>query len=83
MSRLKTEYEKNGFYSPVSVIDASLAKDYRVILENVESKIELLYSRLFNLQIYLVWCQYKVRDSYLEVRVGVQFLLNVVPDFPT
>ena len=45
MSRLKTEYEKNGFYSPVSVIDASLAKDYRVILENVESKIELLNYR--------------------------------------
>ena len=45
LSHLKTEYEKNGFYSPVSVIDASLAKDYRVILENVESKIELLNYR--------------------------------------
>lgn len=45
MGHLKAEFEKNGFYSPVAVIDASLARDYRIILENVESKIELLNYR--------------------------------------
>ena len=45
MNRLKTEYEKNGFYSPISVLDQSLAYEYRAILERVETKFELLNYR--------------------------------------
>ena len=45
MCSLKEEYEKDGFYSPVSVIDTSLALDYRNILEKTESKVELLNYR--------------------------------------
>ena len=45
MSRLKTEYEKNGFYSPISVLDQSLAHEYLTILERVETKFELLNYR--------------------------------------
>ena len=45
MNRLKTEYEKNGFYSPISVLDQSLAHEYRTILERVETKFELLNYR--------------------------------------
>ena len=45
MSSLKEDYEKNGFYSPISVIDTSLAREYRNILEKTESNIELLNYR--------------------------------------
>ena len=45
MGSLKEEYEKNGFYSPISIIDRSLAREYRNILEKTESNIELLNYR--------------------------------------
>ena len=45
MGSLKEEYEKNGFYSPISIINTSLAREYRNILEKTESKIELLNYR--------------------------------------
>jgi hypothetical protein len=45
MSRLKTSFETDGFYSPISVIETETANSYRKILESVEQKIGLLNYR--------------------------------------
>ncbi len=45
MSQLKTKFETDGFYSPISVIDAETANSYREILESVEQRIGLLNYR--------------------------------------
>ena len=45
MSQLKTKFEMDGFYSPVSVIDTKTALSYRKTLEKVEKKIGLLNYR--------------------------------------
>jgi len=45
MGSLKEEHEKNGFYSPISIIDTSLAREYRNIVETTASKIDLLNYR--------------------------------------
>jgi ectoine hydroxylase-related dioxygenase (phytanoyl-CoA dioxygenase family) len=39
MSQLKSSFEKNGFVSPISIVDLETANSYRNILENVEQKI--------------------------------------------
>ena len=45
MSRLKTSFETDGFYSPISVIETETANSYRKILESVEQRIGLLNYR--------------------------------------
>ena len=45
MSQLKTKFETDGFYAPISVIDAETSDAYRKILESVEQRIGLLNYR--------------------------------------
>jgi ectoine hydroxylase-related dioxygenase (phytanoyl-CoA dioxygenase family) len=45
MGQIKTDFEKNGYYSPISLFDKSSAKSYRTMLEGIEDKIGQLNYR--------------------------------------